>query len=259
MSVIGSSAEASRESHPNRLRFAAFSDRNPFMAPVKAMAKSVRTSRQPVSADNPLLAMERMASSWITTCLHSFGELRDTMTEAVFLSTYGSPWLQALVGLGAPQSAPHRIERDLTREAAFARLRSQMEKQFESGGPTEAALRALIYIRLPEGSIDERGFSVLKLIRASRPADKQMSLARLKELVREQYLLVCSDEERAISALPQLLGGDAGKRKATLQALHRVLAARGVMSDEEKRRLNRIEKLFAPGTTMTTEVEAEHA
>ena len=32
--------------HPNRLRFAVFSDRNPFMQPVKALAESVRAARQ---------------------------------------------------------------------------------------------------------------------------------------------------------------------------------------------------------------------
>ena len=72
------------------------------MQPVKALAESVRASRQPVSADNPLLAMEQATSSWITSCLEAFGEFRDAMTEAVFLNTYGSPWLQALVGLGRP-------------------------------------------------------------------------------------------------------------------------------------------------------------
>ena len=30
--------------------------------------------------------------------------------------------------------------------------------RFEVGGVEEAVLRALIYIRLPEGSVDERGF-----------------------------------------------------------------------------------------------------
>jgi pimeloyl-ACP methyl ester carboxylesterase len=134
-------AEALRAAHPNRLRFAMFSDRNPFMAPVKVLADSVRASRQPVRDDNPLLAIEQMASSWITTCLHTFGELRDTMTEAVFLNTYGSPWLQALVGLGASQPSPNRVERDLVREADISRLRSELEQQFEVGGPTEAALR----------------------------------------------------------------------------------------------------------------------
>ena len=31
--------------------------------------------------------MERATSSWITNWLHSFGEIRDTISEAVFLST----------------------------------------------------------------------------------------------------------------------------------------------------------------------------
>jgi pimeloyl-ACP methyl ester carboxylesterase len=252
-------AEALRAAHPNRLRFAMFSDRNPFMAPVKVLADSVRGSRQPVRDDNPLLAIEQMASSWITTCLHTFGELRDTMTEAVFLNTYGSPWLQALVGLGAAQPSPNRVERDLVREADISRLRSELEQQFEVGGPTEAALRALIYIRLPEGSIDERGFSVLKLIRASRPADKQASLAHFKEMMRKQYLLVYLDEERAITALPKLLGRNAASRRTALDALNRVLAARDGISEEGKRRLKRIESLFAADTAERSKTEAEHA
>jgi hypothetical protein len=250
-------AEALRAAHPNRLRFAMFSDRNPFMAPVKVLADSVRASRQPVRDDNPLLAIEQMASSWITTCLDKFGELRDTMTEAVFLNTYGSPWLQALVGLGAAQPSPN--ERDLVREADISRLRSELDQQFEVGGPTEAALRALIYIRLPEGSIDERGFSVLKLIRASRPADKQASLGQFKEMVRKQYLLVFLDEERAITALPKLLGRNAASRRTALDALHRVLAARDGISEEGKRRLKRIESLFAADTAERSKTEAEHA
>ena len=77
--------------HPNRLRFGVFSDHNPMMQPVKAMAESVRAARQPVSDDNPLLAMERAASAWITTCLQTYGEFCDAMTETVFLNTYGSP------------------------------------------------------------------------------------------------------------------------------------------------------------------------
>ena len=208
MAATQSTAETLRATHPNRLRFAMFSDRNPMMQPVKALAESVRAARQPVSEDNPLRAIENTMSSWITAYLQTFGEFRDAMTEAVFLNTYGSPLLQALVGLGEPQAAPHKIERDLVREAEAARLRSDLEHRFDAGGLTEATLRALVYIRLPEGSIDERGFTVLKLIRASRPAHKRMSDSQFKTMMREQYLLVCLDEERAMNALPKLLGAD---------------------------------------------------
>ena len=67
-------------------------------------------------------------------------------------------------------------------------------------------LRALIYIRLAEGSIDERGFAMLKLIRASRPAAERISLARFKEMLREQYLLVRLDEARALQHAAEVAG-----------------------------------------------------
>ena len=44
--VTEQAAETLRAAHPNRLRFAAFSDRNPMMQPVQALAESVRAARQ---------------------------------------------------------------------------------------------------------------------------------------------------------------------------------------------------------------------
>jgi pimeloyl-ACP methyl ester carboxylesterase len=252
-------AEAMRAAHPNRLRFAAFSDRNPMMQPVKALAGSVRASRQPVSADNPLLAIERATSSWITSCLEAFGQFRDSMTEAVFLNTYGSPLLRAWVGLGTHETTPHHVERDMVREAREAQLRAELDRRFEVGGLEEAVLRALVYIRLAEGSIDERGFAMLKMIRASRPAASRMSLARFKEILRGQYLLVRLDEERAIGTLPGLLGSDDAARKAALDVLQRVLAARGALSGEGRRRLARIETLFDVRPQRAVKAEAAHA
>src|SRR5215468_3802425 len=94
------SAEALRELHPNRMRFAAFSDKNPAMQPVKSLAEQVRADRRPVSPDNPLLSLEKVTSTWITTCWDGYRQMRDAVTEAMFLGTYGSPVLQAMVGLG---------------------------------------------------------------------------------------------------------------------------------------------------------------
>ena len=176
-SVTEPMAEAMRAMHPNRLRFELFSDRNPFMSAIKPLAEQVRANRKPVSADNPLLAAEKQASSWITAALENWGEMRDTMTEAFFLTTYGSPLLQAMVGLGAPgDETPHRIERDLVREAAAAELRVGLDRKFEEGGVEEAVLRALIYVRRPEGGFDERGYRMLKNIRESRKSNERLSL-----------------------------------------------------------------------------------
>ena len=62
----------------------------------KPLTEAVRANRTPASPDNPLLAMEKAASSWITTCLESWGSMRGGMTEAFFLNAYGLPLLQAM-------------------------------------------------------------------------------------------------------------------------------------------------------------------
>ena len=239
------SAKAMRELHPNRVRFAAFSDRNPLTPPVKEAAQAVRAERKPVSADNPFLAFEQAASTWISTWLDTYRIARDGMTEAFFVNLYGSPVLQALMGLGAEQGHAHRrIERDLAREVASANARKDLEKLFEVGGMAEAAIRALVYVRLPEGRIDERGFSMLLTLRALKRPEERLSLADVKELFRTQFLLIRLDEERAVSSLPRLLPDDMQERRATLEVLHRVLTARGQFSDEEARRFARIEAIF---------------
>ena len=243
-------AEAMRAMHPHRLRFDLFSDRNPFMSAIKPMAEQVRANREPVGADNPLLAMEKQASSQITAALERWGEMRDRMTEAFFLTTYGSPLLHAMVGLGSPRDeTPHGVERDLVREAAAAKLRIALEGRFEEGGIEEAVLRALIYVRRPAGGFDERGYRMLKNIRESRKLNERLSLARFREMLNEQLQLVLLDEERAVAALPKLLETDELETAAALGALRKLVGAAGALDPEGERRLARVEKLFGAKPT----------
>ena len=243
-------AEAMRVLHPNRLRFEIFSDRNPFMSAIKPMAEQVRANRKPVSADNPLLAMEKQASSWITSTLESWGEIRDSMTEAFFLTTYGSPLLQAMVGLGAPgDQTSHRMARDLVHEAAAAELRLDLDQRFEEGGIEEAMLRALIYVRRPEGGFDERGYRMLKNMRETRKSNERLSVPRFREMLNEQLQLVIQDEERAIAALPKLLQTDELETAAALDALRQLAGAAGALDLDGERRLARVEKLFGAKPT----------
>ena len=240
-------AEAMRAMHPNRLRFELFSDRNPFMSAIKPLAAQVHANRKPVNADNPLLAMEKQASSLITATLESGGKIRDAITEAFFLTTYGSPLLQAMVGLGTPSDqTPHHIERDLVREAAQAELRVALDQKFEEGGVEEAFLRALIYVRRPEGGFDERGYRMLKDIRETRKSNERLSVRQFREMLNEQLQLVALDEERAFAALPKLLQTDQAETAAALEMLRQLVGAAGVLSPEGERRFARVETLFSP-------------
>jgi hypothetical protein len=215
------------------------------MRPVKAIAAQVRTHRKPVDAGNPFLAWEKAVSEWITNGLDSWGQIRDAATEAAFLNTYGSPLIQAAVGLNTePNATSRKIDRDVEREAAAAALHSALESRFEVGGVEEGALRALIYIRSPIGAADERGYRLLKSIRTSKRANKRLTLAQFRDMLREQLQLVQLDEERAVDALPKLIRPGDPEADAAVSVLRQLITAPGPLDKEVRARATRVQKLL---------------
>jgi hypothetical protein len=187
-----------------------------------------------------------MVSGMIAGGLEAWGKARDRIHEEMFLNTYASPWLQALVGGRADGASPHgRIERDLARAAIARQTAAYLEQRIEQGGLLEAAVRALIYVRLPEGKADERGFAALKQISGELQPAKRVGFGRFKHIVREQFLILFLDPERAIAAIPKLLPDDRRECAEALGLVRRVLAAPGALSAEASGRLERIESLFA--------------
>ncbi len=243
------SAEQARRLHPNRIRFELFSDANPFMSEVARRAAAVRVDRHPASPDNPLTLMERAVSDAIVQNLELWTQLRDTLQETIFLTTYGSPWLQALAGLGAktPMSG-RRIQRDLYREATAARLADERTRRIDKGGLLEAGVRAALYVSMAEGRIDERAYAALEQIAAEQPR-RGVGLAGFKEVVRDQYMMLLRDEERVIAALPNLLPSDHAPRAKMLDIVRRLVTARGALPPEGERRFARIATMFDAGDT----------
>jgi len=235
-----------RKLHPNRVRFGIFSDENPMMKLVEESAARIREERKPADELNMFSAAEKSMATSISATLSAFGVARDKMTEQIFHLTYGSPLVQALVGLDPKGVEDDRKPvRDALREQARAQRRAELETRWEKGGSVEAAVRSIIYIRRAEGTVDERGFAMLKKLHEAQPPGRPRSMAELKQALREQSLYLRLDEERAIAALPKLLPSDPEERARTLRAVQRIVGAAGELSDEGKRRLERIEKLFA--------------
>jgi hypothetical protein len=243
--VTEQSANLLRELHPSRLRFEIFSDKNPLMSPVCSWANSVRVNRQAVSSENALLHMEQAASDWIVKWLDAFTDARDAMVEGVFMATYGSPLLQTLAGLRADGAQTRRhIERELTREAAIEHKRAELERRIEQASPIEAALRALIYVQHPQQAFDGNSFKILKEINSELPETERISHARFKEMMREQFLIVLLEPERAVAAIPTLLPAGRGERNSLLGMIRQVANSDGALPQESKRRLARVETLF---------------
>ncbi len=238
-------ADFMREMHPNRVRFRAFSDLNPLMAPIARLAETARCDRHPVGDGNPLTAFEKMTSSWIVTNLEIVRTMREAVTEAMFLGAYGSPLLQAVVGLTADRSG---AERPTERDLADAEMRADLEAGVERGGFLEAGLRALLYV-MRGGGADERQFNALEVIRDTAPENARVSFSKLKSILSQQAAQLRADEARAMAAIPAMLPQDPGRRQKVIETIAEVASAKGTLDSESARRLDEVRNLFGCGNT----------
>ena len=208
-------AETLHQMHPLRLQYEIFSNANPFMAPVAAMAEEVRKNRKPVASDNPFVAMQETVSKQIVAALDGWRDFTEAVAERTFLTVYGSPALQAAAGIDPADTRPLRkpAKNPLHNELLQKRI-AELKSHIPLGGLREAVVRALIYVGLGRGSVDERGFETVRRLR-SRYGD--MPLSEFKTLVREQFAMLLIDQEAALAALPSLLPPDARDAKRSLQ------------------------------------------
>jgi pimeloyl-ACP methyl ester carboxylesterase len=236
-------AEWTRVLHPLRLQYEAFSSQNPFMAAVKSTAEQMSEHRKPVSTDNPFLAFQEQVSKQITHALDSWRDSQEALSEAIFLAVYGSPALQAAVGID-PQSTPSRRQEMSAkyREMLQARI-AELKSKIGEGGLREAAIRGLLYVGSARGMVDERSLEALRQVRRN-DAGSRLTLAQFKMLVREQFFMLLLDQERALAAIPKLLPDDANERRAAFAAIREVLSAGAEISGEVAKRLKRVAELF---------------
>ena len=244
--VTDSSAEQLREAHPLRLRYRMFSSKNPFMSGIEGMAAKVRENRRKVDADNPFWIMQEEMSNQIVAALDRYRDMRDHATEQFFLQTYGSPVLQALVGLNTEGGKPRRIGRDIAREAALTALRNAAAMKTGQGGVTEAIVRSLLYIyRSPElSAADERAFATFRQLLLRSPGERKLTMTQFKQMLREQYLMLQVDETAAMRDLPLLLPESEAERGKALDIIRQVAGAEGTLSGDGAARLERIEGIF---------------
>ncbi len=239
-------AECLRRLHPVRQSYEILSDRNPATKPLASAAQRVRGDRHPVAADNVFLQWEKTFSDWMTQSLDAFRDFRDMLMEQTFFGVYAQPWLQALLGLGASDDPPRRHPgRDADHTAFIERRIAELKADMAKGGPREAAIRGLAYVCMPERSVDERAFEILRRLRGTYGAQK--TLDEFKRDLREQYFMLKIDAERAVALIPELLKGHEDLGPKILEDLRRVAGADGVLSEGEQERLARLEQLLGGG------------
>jgi hypothetical protein len=157
---------------------------------------------------------------------------------------------------GSDAHAGARETRDLAREAAANRVVAELERNMDRGALVEAGVRGLIYILRAQGQFDERTAAVLEALRKAQPPASRLARERFREIIRDQSLTLRLDENRAVEAIPKLLPDDSAACTRMMDAIRRVAAAQGKMTEEGAHRLARVATLFrqqpAPEASATT-------
>jgi hypothetical protein len=240
--VTSPMAEWMQQLHPLRLQFELFSNANPMMAPVAALADEVRKNRTPAAAGNPFIALQENVSRQIVTALDTWRDATEALAERTFLTVYGQPTLQAAVGVDPMGTRPLRkASRNPIHKELLQKRIAELKSRMPIGGVREAVIRGLIYAGMGRGSVDERGFET---VRRLRRAHGDIPLSVFKALVREQFYMLLVDEKAALAAIPGMLPGDAETRREVFGLVSLVLGARGDLSADDQRRLNEVAQLF---------------
>ncbi len=228
--------------HPLRLQYEAFSNANPLMASVAPLAEEVRKDRRPAAADNPFLAMQDNASRQIVSALDAWRDANEAIAESMFLMVYGSPTLQAAVGVDPAGTRPLRqAAKSAAHRQLIEKRAAELKARIPAGGLSEAVIRALLYVATSRAVVDERGFGALRRL---RQAQSDISLSAFKAIVREQFYMLLIDAEHALAAIPSMLPADAGTRRKAFELITHVLSARGEYSADDSERIQRVAQLF---------------
>lgn len=246
MGSLPAAAESLRALHPARLPYESLNDRTPGSELLAAAAAAVRDQRLPCPPDNPYLQAQARCSKAIEDLLNGWRDVRDRTVEALFFAIYGSPVVQAALGLRGAEDVTGRRPGVTPEHRRFVQERiADLHRRVADGGPREAVARAIIYALGATTSADERTFAMIQRLRA-RVGDRQ-PLEAFKEMLREQLFQVLIDEDRAVEAIAAMLPADPVQRDEAFAGVRMVVDADDVDVPERRRRLARLEALFRAG------------
>jgi pimeloyl-ACP methyl ester carboxylesterase len=238
-------AEWMRQMHPLRLQYELFSDLNPFMRWIASAAETVGKNRKPAPADNPLLKLQEDMSQQIVRFLDTWRDTAEKVSEQSFLAIYGSPLLQAAVGIdpSSKRSFRHAPRDPLHLQLVQKRI-AEIKAKIPEGGIREATIRAVLYVGMTRQSVDERGFETVRQVRRAGYDMPTLPIADFKTMVREQYFMLLLNPEAAIAAIPSMLPAERETRRKALELISTVLQSRGALPPEGQNRFQQVARLF---------------
>lgn len=247
-------AEMMRRMHQARMPYEMFKADSPIWRTLDPLIESAKSARQPVAPNNPFWQAQKMYSDWMIATLDGYRDMRDKWQEEWFHAFYGSPVLQAMLGLsGSETDVRPKPATDLSYQMLVERRIDELKANMAVGGPVEAALRALLYIRLADGAADERSFALLRRMR--QEAGKSLPIRVFKKMLREQYFMLIIDERGAIDAIPEMLARNPEVAADMEKKLDRMIEALGLQSPEAKERYEAMRAAFAQSYALQGHIE----
>ena len=234
-------ADLAQALNPLRLSYTIFADSNPWMNGAKKLAANVAATRKPAATDNPFLKLQSQVSDQIIAALDAYRVARDQWAEQMFFGFYGSPFVQALLGLGAGSEARPSPGTSPEKLAARRARAETCAAKLQTGGFDEALTRAVLYVIAAHRTLDQRCALALNVARQQL---MHLSLAEFKVIVRDQAFLLQLECERAVEALASL-APDADARMELLKQVHAIIDTGAPPSAAERDRLTRLSRLLA--------------
>jgi pimeloyl-ACP methyl ester carboxylesterase len=235
-------AETRRQLSPMRTRRYMFSDLNPFMMPVRAMAGWARANRAPAATDNPFVALEKAWADGVERGIGAWADLRDAAMEAAFHAIYGGLAAVGVTGDDTAAEAEAARRSVAVDPAHLAATRARVGE----GGYAEAVIRMMILLADARGGVRRSRLARSNTLLTTEPPFVGMSPAARQAMIREQTVIVTMMREEALAALPALLPAAAERRKA-LAAVEHVAGPDEELGDKAREMLARMRAMLGLG------------
>jgi hypothetical protein len=230
-------AELGRNLHPLRVQRWFFSDFNPVMWPVTAMASTVKAGRKPAEPGNPWRKLEAMGAEMITAFWNFYRDMRDAVSESLFFEIYGS--MLALGASGDVKPGLPVVKQPDVRELPFVR---EAMAQIDKGSYIEALARIGALLGQFAGPIPLHRLALTDEYIKSDKVLSKIPEDEARRIRSEAAVMVLLEPERTLNALPGLLSSEEDRRRV-LKILEWAMLLEGI-TKEQRDMGNRIMELL---------------
>jgi pimeloyl-ACP methyl ester carboxylesterase len=193
-------AKSMREWHPLRVQRWAFSDRNPWLAAVPALAAFTRANRRPRAPENLDRQAERLYAECVSASLDLYRDLRDAANEAAFFEVYGN---MLSLSMADERAA---IRRRTPFDARALPVVRQVLDEMDQGGLPEAIIRTgILIVKAGGGKRRLAQMEHTRALLAPTGVLRHINEDEFRRLLHEESLVVEFEPQRAKATLPKLV------------------------------------------------------